>query len=101
MAYHGDPSIPQPHHIPPANLAELAARMTVEPSMEARRLIVSRARQHPDWSVEGIHASIRRNPQRHDITIPQVAWVLLEMRRVDPAAWVHAAAAQKPRKRRS
>jgi hypothetical protein len=100
MVYHGDPSIPQPHHIPPATLAELAARMSAEPSTQARRLIVVRARRHPDWGVEWIHASIRRDTGRHDISIPQIAWVLLEMRRVSPAPWVLEAAAPRPGKPR-
>lgn len=80
MAYPSDPATPRPHDVPPDDLVELAAKMTTPPTPLARELIISLARQHPRWGVEFISASIRNDPGRHDVTIPQIARVLLEVR---------------------
>jgi hypothetical protein len=87
MVYHGDPAIPQPHDVPPDDLAELAARMATPPTPVAQELIIDLARRHPGWGVERIRARIRRDPGRHDISVAQIAWVLLQLRQVRPMSW--------------
>ncbi|MEU4240016.1 helix-turn-helix domain-containing protein [Actinoplanes sp. NPDC026619] len=80
MVYHGDPSIPQPHDIPPATLQELADGKTDPPTPEAEKLIRELAHRHPQWDARRIHARIRADTNRHDVSIAQVASVLLAMR---------------------
>ena len=84
MSYYGDPLLPQPHPIAPASLAELAAAMTAPPSVEAEELVRQIAEQYPQWEPSRISATIRAEANRHDITIPQIAWVLLKVRGIRP-----------------
>ncbi|MET8150920.1 hypothetical protein ACIBSW_00880 [Actinoplanes sp. NPDC049668] len=84
MAYFGDPFLPQPHPIAPASLSELAAGMTAPPTVEAEDLVRRITAQYPQWDPSRISATIRAETNRHDITIPQIAWVMLKVRERSP-----------------
>jgi hypothetical protein len=79
MVHYGDPQIPQPHRIAPATLAELAATATGPPTPQAQEQILELARRHERWSVDRIHARIRRKPGgRNDVSRAQIALILLQ-----------------------
>ncbi|MEW1585239.1 hypothetical protein AB0283_07290 [Micromonospora vinacea] len=84
MAYYGDPILPQPHPIAPASLAELAAGMTTPPSVEAEESVRRITARYPQWSPSRVSATIRAETNRHDITIAQIAWVMLQVREMSP-----------------
>ncbi|MCU7730021.1 hypothetical protein ODJ79_40435 [Actinoplanes sp. KI2] len=84
MAYYGDPFLPQPHPIESASLAELAAGMTAPPTVEAAELVRRITTRYPQWDPSRISATIRAETNRHDITIPQIAWVMLKVREMSP-----------------
>jgi hypothetical protein len=78
MVHYGDPQIPQPHRIAPATLAELAATATGPPTPRAQEQILKLARRHERWSVDRLHARIRRKPGgRNDVSRAQIALILL------------------------